>query len=231
MRRARLSPPLLCSRHAWLGAAMSGAAARAGRPGLGAAGLAARLSALGVRAVCFDFDLCVLSIHSFGLKLTPAAVAAREPLEADFYDLPFFRELVPALRAAGLAAWIVSFGRFEVIQAYTDRALGAGSFSRATISTPSCVPGGKDGTSVAGGKAPQLLLCAEQLGLAPGSVFFVDGARGAGAGEGGQRRPCAQRRAANAPSHTSPSLSQTISTTLSRLWRRALRWRGTRRRA
>lgn len=44
------------------------------------------------RLFVFDFDETVLSIHSVGLRLTPAAAATR-PLDGDVADLPFFRQL------------------------------------------------------------------------------------------------------------------------------------------
>jgi len=59
---------------------------------------------------------------------------------------------------------IVSFGVYEVIRAYCDRALGEGNMTRRDISTPS-VGGVKDGCSVNGGKNPQMQrLCEEKYG-------------------------------------------------------------------
>ncbi len=71
---------------------------------------------------------------------------------------------------------VASFGRFEVIHAYLER-ICPGVFSRANISTPSCV-GVPDGCSVPQGKTPQLdaLLAA----LLPGgrdAVLFLDDAK------------------------------------------------------
>ena len=149
--------------------------------------IAAQVAALhraGVRLCVFDFDLCVLSIHSFGLRLEPLAVAARAPLERDFVDLPLFRGLVRELGARGVAVAVASFGRYDVIQAYLDRALEGGAaqlFTRGTISTPSSV-GGVDGCSVPGGKNRQLFALAKQFGVEAGAVLFFDGA----AGEGGR---------------------------------------------
>ena len=63
--------------------------------------VAATLASLprAVRLVAFDFDLCVLRVHSFGLRLEAADVAARD-LGRDFVDLVFFVDLVRALVAA-----------------------------------------------------------------------------------------------------------------------------------
>jgi hypothetical protein len=86
-----------------------------------ASALAAEAAALGVRLVAFDFDLCVLRVHAFNLNVTAADVALRD-LARDFADLRFFVALSRALGAAGVAVAIASFGRYEVIKAYLDRA-------------------------------------------------------------------------------------------------------------
>ena len=144
--------------------------------------------AAGIRAVVFDFDLCVLSIHSYGERLEPHHVLARAPLADDFVDLDFFRALVTALAARGVRVAIASFGRYDVIQTYLDRvfvracesgsesAPGSSSnfFTRDTISTPTCV-GGKDGAEVDGGKNPQLQKLAEFFKVLPSEMLFFDG--------------------------------------------------------
>jgi hypothetical protein len=140
-----------------------------------AASAALRIAELGIRCVCFDFDLCILRIHSYGQKLTPAAVAVREPFQADFVDYDYFTALVPALQARGLAVYIASFGLYEVIQKYMDRAFGEGFFTRESISTPSVV-GGVDGTSIPWGKVPQLLDIQQKLKLGKTDILFLDGA-------------------------------------------------------
>jgi len=86
-----------------------------------ASALAAEAAALGVRLVAFDFDECVLRVHAFHLSVSAADVASRD-LARDFADLRFFVALVRALGAAGVAVAIASFGRYEVIKAYLDRA-------------------------------------------------------------------------------------------------------------
>lgn len=144
--------------------------------------LARSLAARGVRACAFDFDRTLLRIHSVGQRIEAAAVPQRD-LAADFCDLAFVRELFPALAAAGIAAHILSFGKYPVIQAYMDGALGSGVFTRATISTPSVV-GVPDGCSVTVGppmqqvssKVPQLRVLVAALGVPAGAVLFLDGA-------------------------------------------------------
>ena len=114
-------------------------------------------SALGnVRLVVFDFDLTILRIHSWGERVRPEDVEHRD-LDRDVADLAFFRAFVIALRDAGVRVAIASFGQYEVIQRYMDRAFGDGQtvFGRGNVSTPSAV-GFRDGTSVPGGKVPQL---------------------------------------------------------------------------
>lgn len=131
-------------------------------------------------------------------------------MEADFTDLAFFTALVHLLRERGVAVAIASFGRYEVIQAYMDRAFGivvgdAASeatriFTRTSISTPSTV-GVHDGFVVPGGKIPQLQALAAVYGLAPVNVFFFDGAcapRG--------RRPRARECLASSPLNPPSSL-------------------------
>jgi hypothetical protein len=145
------------------------------------------LCSTGIRAVVFDFDLCVLGIHSYAEKFEVPHVRAREPLADDFVDLPFFRSVVCALAARGVRVAIASFGKYEVIQAYMDRAFPAAAvptsaaaggsgvlFTRDTISTPSRV-GGLDGTEVAGGKNPQLKQLAEFFKATPTELLFFDG--------------------------------------------------------
>lgn len=102
----------------------------------------------------------MLRIHAYGLRLTPEEVPARS-LHDDVADLECFRAVVAALRARGDAVAIASFGRFDVIAAYMER-ICPGAFSRASISTPSCV-GVADGFSVPGGKTPQLEALADAL--------------------------------------------------------------------
>ena len=104
----------------------------------------------------FDFDLTILSIHSWGERVRPEDVASRS-LEDDVADLEFFRVFVERALASGIKVAIASFGVYEVIQAYMDRAVGPGVFTRANISTPS-QHGTKDGHVVRGGKVPQLVV-------------------------------------------------------------------------
>lgn len=147
--------------------------------------VAATLASLprAVRLVAFDFDLCVLRVHSFGLRLEAADVAARD-LGRDFVDLAFFVDLVRALVAAGVGVAVASFGRYEVIRAFLDRAFPAASpFTRDTISTPTTV-GGMDGFSVVGGKNVQLAALAARFKVAPREILFFDGKWGQRAGVG-----------------------------------------------
>ena len=119
-------------------------------------------SALGnVRLVVFDFDLTILRIHSWGERVRPEDVEHRD-LDRDVADLAFFRAFVLALRDAGVQVAIASFGQYEVIQRYMDRAFGDGQtvFGRGNVSTPSAV-GFRDGSSVPGGKVPQLCALVE----------------------------------------------------------------------
>lgn len=124
-----------------------------------------RASAPGnVRLVVFDFDLTILRIHSWGERVRPEDVEHRH-LDRDVADLAFFRAFVLALRDAGVRVAVASFGQYEVIQRYMDAVFGDGQsvFKRANVSTPSTV-GFRDGTSVPGGKVPQLCaLVSEQL--------------------------------------------------------------------
>lgn len=150
-------------------------------PLLSGAAAAAALARAGVRLCAFDFDLTLTRIHTVGARIPAEAVPLREPLSADFFDLPFVAELLAALPAAGIAPHIVSFGRYAVIQAYMDRALGRGALGRASISTPSVV-GVPDGCYVAvgadkvGSKVPQLQALAAATGVPAAATLFLDGA-------------------------------------------------------
>jgi hypothetical protein len=104
--------------------------------------------------IIWDFDLTILSIHSWGERIDPRDVAQRS-LETDVADLEFFRAFVARALAKGIKVAIASFGVYEVIQGYMDRAVGPGVFTRDNISTPS-QHGTKDGHMVEGGKVPQL---------------------------------------------------------------------------
>ena len=70
----------------------------------------------------FDFDLTILRIHSWGERVRPEDVEHRD-FDRDVADLAFFRAFVLALRDAGVQVAIASFGQYEVIQRYMDRAL------------------------------------------------------------------------------------------------------------
>ena len=114
-----------------------------------------------VRLVVFDFDLTVLRIHSWGERVRPEDVEHRD-LDEDVADLAFFRAFVLALENAGVRVAIASFGQYEVIQKYMDLTFGRGQtvFGRKNVSTPSAV-GFRDGSSVPGGKVPQLCALVE----------------------------------------------------------------------
>lgn len=138
-----------------------------------------------------DFDLCILRIHSCGCKLTPEQVMYRHPLETDFNDLLFFTGMVRALLAADVAVAIASFGKYDVIQTYMDRAFGIDAplmpdgnpppmvpgrlFTRDNISTPSVV-GAKDGYTHPLRKNPQLAKLMAERGLTETQLMFFDGA-------------------------------------------------------
>ena len=140
-----------------------------------------RLVGYGVKLVVWDFDLTVLNIHSFGLRITEAAVAGRD-LDADFVDKVYFVTLVRLLVGAGVHVAIASFGKYEIIQGFLDRAFGVGVggvgggriFSRDNILTPSSV-GGTDGFSLRLGKNAMLQQLAKTHNVLPAQVLFFDG--------------------------------------------------------
>ena len=104
------------------------------------------------RLACVDFDLTVLARHSFAERVTVERVERLDAadVEREFVDVQSFRRLLSYATARGMDVKIASFGEYEVIQAYVDRALGRGAMTRADISTPSRV-GAKDGCAVEGG--------------------------------------------------------------------------------
>jgi len=140
------------------------------------------VASCGLKVVVWDFDLTILSIHSFGERIAPAAVAVRS-MEADFRDLAFFRRVVSELRSRSIDVAVASFGRYDVIQAYMDRifedasvdsSIGSRVFDRANILTPSTV-GLPDGCSMPGGKNTLLQHICEKHGAMPRDVIFFDG--------------------------------------------------------
>ena len=111
-----------------------------------------RDSCLSIRPklIVWDFDLTVLSIHSWAAGIRQKDVADRT-LYDDVADLAFFRHFVQRALEQGFAVAIASFGQYEVIQAYMDRIVGRGVFNRENIATPSKF-GSKDGRALRGGK-------------------------------------------------------------------------------
>eukprot|EP00227_Mantoniella_beaufortii_P020266 CAMPEP_0197580076 /NCGR_PEP_ID=MMETSP1326-20131121/3951_1 /TAXON_ID=1155430 /ORGANISM="Genus nov. species nov., Strain RCC2288" /LENGTH=190 /DNA_ID=CAMNT_0043143727 /DNA_START=89 /DNA_END=661 /DNA_ORIENTATION=+ len=122
-----------------------------------------------INLIVFDFDLTILNIHSWSERIAPRDVPFRN-LEEDVADLEFFRAFVGRALDKGIEIAIASFGMYEVIQGYMDRAVGPGVFTRENISTPS-QHGTKDGFVVQGGKVPQLRsLTSRLLKVPPGEV-------------------------------------------------------------
>ena len=87
------------------------------------------------KLIVWDFDLTLLSIHSWGAGIRAEDVASRT-LSDDVADIDFFRHFVDRAQEQGIAVAIASFGQYEVIQAYMDRIIGRGVFNRENISTP-----------------------------------------------------------------------------------------------
>jgi hypothetical protein len=139
------------------------------------------LRTCGFRLVVFDFDLCMLRIHSFGQRLTPAQVLERN-IENDFTDLNLLREFVLSLRNAGLHVAVASFGKAEVIRTYLERAFeefrcadGSLPFTAENINTPQSV-GRVDGfNDKLNGKNIQLDSLATQFGVMKENILFFDG--------------------------------------------------------
>ena len=106
------------------------------------------------KLIVWDFDLTLLSIHSWGAGIRAEYVASRT-LSDDVADIDFFRHFVDRAQEQGIAVAIASFGQYEVIQAYMDRIIGRGVFNRENISTQSLF-GTNDGCIMRGGKVPML---------------------------------------------------------------------------
>lgn len=129
--------------------------------------------------VVFDFDLTVLSIHSWGERIDEAEVESRD-WKDDFEDLELFTRVCRNLVERGVPVAIASFGKREVITKYLDLAFGGDRkkiFPDNCISTPSAVDG-TDGVQVAGGKNPQMAKIREELGVASqpaASVLLFEG--------------------------------------------------------
>jgi hypothetical protein len=107
-----------------------------------------------VGMVVFDFDLTVLRIHSFGLRISVEEVAKRD-LKDDFTDLDHFLALCRCLKDAGVHVAIASFGVKRVIQEYITLASDPPAVPLEAVSTPADV-GFMDGSTVPGGKNRQL---------------------------------------------------------------------------
>lgn len=169
-------------------------------PALVARLLSQRPSQVASMAV-WDFDLTILSAHSFGQGIEARDVPAR--WRADVADLAFFRAFVQAALERGVRVGIASFGRSEVILAYMEHIFAGADpppFTRGNIVTPSAL-GYEDGTcapsasnparaaapparnqppparrsSIEDGKAQMLDLLREQAGVSDrGSVMYYD---------------------------------------------------------
>lgn len=128
-----------------------------------------------IRLVVWDFDYTVLSIHSYAEGIEPDEVDERR-MEDDFTDLAFFQELVRELVGQGVQVAVASFGRYEVIQRFLNRAFPEGLFTRENISTPGSV-GSRDGYALRGGKNSQLDDLRRRYGdLKRHEIVFFDGA-------------------------------------------------------
>ncbi|CEF98567.1 HAD-like domain [Ostreococcus tauri] len=116
-----------------------------------------------VELVILDFDLTLLNIHACAERVSAREVETGGR-DGDFVDVECFRAFVGSAKTRGIDVRIASFGVYEVIQAYVDRALGKGAMTRREISTPSVV-GVRDGCSVSGGKNKQMQkFCEEKYG-------------------------------------------------------------------
>lgn len=128
-----------------------------------------------VDLVVWDFDQTILAIHSYALRIEAEDVPRRNLYE-DFAHLDFFCAVVRALVAADVKVAVASFGKFEVIHAYLERAFGEVLFHRDNICTPSQV-GSRDGFSLRGGKNLQLKKLLGDYGITDRfRVLFFDGA-------------------------------------------------------
>jgi hypothetical protein len=151
------------------------------------------LASTPIRCVVWDFDLTLLRIHSFATRVTVESILGSdghgEGRLEDWVDGKGFVSLVDHLKAGlltpdgskPLACAIASFGRYEVIQAYCDKAWerwgGEGAavpFDRTNILTPSSV-GSTDGCALKGGKNLLLSSLCVTWGLHPREVLFFDG--------------------------------------------------------
>lgn len=132
------------------------------------------------KLIVWDFDLTLLSIHSWGAGIRAEDVASRT-LSDDVADIDFFRHFVDRAQEQGIAVAIASFGQYEVIQAYMDRIIGRGVFNRENISTPSHF-GTNDGCIMRGGKVPMLRAlacrmleaCPTDLKVLASDIIFFD---------------------------------------------------------
>lgn len=138
------------------------------------------------RLVVWDFDLTILSLHSWTENIKPEDVASRD-IREDVADLEFFQKFVCRALERDVKVAVASFGRYEVIQEYLDRAVGPGKFSRDNITTPSQY-GLSDGCAMQGGKVPMLevdyykvllkmKLSTENACFAPGTVVHAAGSQ------------------------------------------------------
>jgi len=107
----------------------------------------------------FDFDLTLLRIHAWFLKVTPEQALER-PL-SDFADLPLFQAFVAAAKRRGDQVAVASFGCSETILVYLERAC-PGAFSSHNVLTPSFV-GVPDGTCLPDGKDSMLRALSERF--------------------------------------------------------------------
>ena len=70
-----------------------------------------------VRLVVWDFDLTILSVHSWTENIKPEDFASRDVRE-DVADIEFFQKFVCRALERDVKVAVASFGRYEVIQAY-----------------------------------------------------------------------------------------------------------------
>jgi len=127
--------------------------------------------------VVFDWDLTVVSVHTFREGVAPEAVAGR--WEADMCDLELFREFTRAANVRGIGVGIASYGRRDVIIAYLHCIFGEGELPLplSMIVTPQDfdLP---DGTPLPVPGKPKMLAClcerASPAILDPSAVLFFE---------------------------------------------------------
>ena len=127
-----------------------------------------------IKAVVFDFDLCLLKDHWWG-RHQNAPLATINPRPHHFGHSNIGALFTKILRIDGVALAVASFGRHDVIKKAINSVLPTGLTGQVFVTTPRDFAGFEDGWAMGDEyKNMQLRLICTTFGLAAKDIVFFD---------------------------------------------------------